>query len=424
MTTVTVCVPAYRAGGFLAQTLASALAQTHGDLVVDVGIDPCEHDGSGDEHDTLRALAPFRADPRVRVHRNPRRLGWDGNVRALLRRVDTPWLAILPHDDVWEPRFVETLLFDLRDEPDAVVAYADLATFGAGEPTRKAVAVPNRGPRRAQWLAFLLQGAEAMPWRGVTRADRRARVGDFPVDGHRGFAVECEYACALLLAGRARHRAEVLYRKRIHPDAVISASRERLLGVAPAQLREAWAAHARRMAALLEDGLADPDARTGADSIPDALLRAALGAAMLRRHQAMVAPRLDDADSAQVEAWLATLAAAPSPAASAVRARLLAVLAGHAAAADGPAAARVQACRAVRADPDFAEGWLRLAEALAADDRLADAHACLAHIDAIAPGLAEAQVLRERLPRRVVAVADPGAAWRLAGLVPRPRAGA
>jgi hypothetical protein len=425
--TVTVCVPAYRAGAFLADTLASALAQTYADCLVDVGVDPCEHDGSGDEHDTLRALAPFRADPRVRVHLNAQRLGWDGNVRALLRRVDTPWLAILPHDDVWEPKYLEALVADLRADPDAVVAYADLLTFGAGAPTRKAVAVPNAGSRRAQWLAFLLQGAEAMPWRGVTRADQLARIGEFPVDGHRGFAVECEYAYALLLAGRARHRPEALYRKRLHPEDAVSASRTRLLAP-PDQLREAWRAHAARMEVLLEAGLRDAAARVDADAIPDTVLRAALAAAMGRRFQLAVAPRLDDAEAARLEDWLADLRALPVHATQAVRACLLAVLARHAGGNALASTQAMQACRALRADPHHVEAWLLLAETLAADERLDDARACLAHVEAFAPGLAQTQVLRARLPRQSIRPPthgpDADAAWRLAGLVPRARAGA
>jgi hypothetical protein len=393
--TVTVCVPAYRAGRFLARTLASALAQTHADLRIEVGVDPCAHDGSGDDHDTLRALAPFRTDPRVVVHHNPHRLGWDGNVRALLQRVRTPWVVVLPHDDLWHPRFVAALLGELRADPAAVVAYADQATFGWGPSTHKRVAMPAGASPRAQWLAFLLQGAEALPWRGLTRADQRAAIGDFPVDGHRGFAVECEYAFALLLAGAARHRPESLYYKRLHADGVASASRDRVHGVPVAERQRAWAAHGARMRAQLAAGLQ----RTRDDALADDLLRAALEAMLLRRHQLAVAPCLANDDLRQIDAWLDALARHRTPEANAVRSRLHAVLARHADASGAAAAARRHAEQAVEADPSFPEAWLLLAAHFAGAERFDEAQACVARTEALAPALAETRALRERFPR-------------------------
>jgi glycosyltransferase involved in cell wall biosynthesis len=398
--TVTACVPAYRAGRFLARTLDSALRQTHRDVRVVVGVDPDDSDGTGDADDTLRALAPFRADPRVRVHRNPERLGWDGNVRALLRQVDTPWYAVLPHDDLWHPRFVELLLADLQDEPEASVAYADQRTFGAGESTRKGVALPAGGSRRAQWLAFMLHGAEALPWRGLTRTDRRDRIGDFPVDGHQGFAVECEYALALLLAGPARHRPDVLFYKHVHPRGVASASRERVVGVPRARLQAAWQEHSARMAALVERGLRDCGAREDADTVPDDLLRLALSAAMLRRFQQVLSPELDAGALAHLQAGLDVAARLAGPGTDAVRSRLHTVLARHAR-ARGDAAGAIESARAaVAADSDDAEAWLLLAESLAETGGDAEARDCIARADLLAPHHAQTLALRNRLARR------------------------
>lgn len=65
-------MPAFRASGLVAATVAAILAQTHAGLRLLVGIDPAEDDpGSA----TLDALAPALGDLRVDARVNPTRLG-------------------------------------------------------------------------------------------------------------------------------------------------------------------------------------------------------------------------------------------------------------------------------------------------------------------------------------------------------------
>ena len=344
--TVSVCIPAHRAGAFIAETVASVLEQSHADLRLLVAVDPAEDDPADT---TLVALEPFRADPRVEIRVNPRRLGWAGNIAALLPRVRTDWYAILPHDDLWHPDYLEKLLPPLLAAPDAVVSYADLIRFGA-QTGGHSVVLPPGEDRARHLLRFLLQGAEAMPWRGVTRRSSLAATGGFPTDAHRGFAVECEYAMALLGAGRALHRAEVLYRKRVHAPGVMSASRVRVAGVSPAERLAGWQAHDRQMGLRLQAAMRA--IAMGADQA--ALCRAALDAAMLRRRQLMVAPVLDAGALARVGAAL-DAAAGEGGDARAVRARLHRVLSlHHRSAGAGDEAAR-EAARAAALDPELAD---------------------------------------------------------------------
>ncbi len=97
MSPVTVCVPAHRAAAFIAHTLGSIQSQTFSDIRVEIGLEPDE------AWATEKACRAFLADPRFHLRRNPTTLGWDGNVRALLLRVETPYFAVLPHDDLWHP---------------------------------------------------------------------------------------------------------------------------------------------------------------------------------------------------------------------------------------------------------------------------------------------------------------------------------
>lgn len=329
--TVTVCIPAYRAGRFIAETVQSILRQTHADLQLLVAIDPPD-DGSPD--DTLEALQPWLADPRLRVWGNPCRLGWAENFNQLAGEVSTPWFCFLPHDDVWAPTYLATMVDALAAQPRAIVAYGDLLRFGATVPSRKSVTLPPNADRATAVFQFLAQGTEAMMWRGVTRTDALRRVRGFPTDRHKGFAVECEYALALLAVGEVVHVPRTLYFKRVHEVGVASASLERLR-VPPADRLAGWREHDRRMQSLLvaalDDIRASPAQRT--------LCQAAKEAALLRRYQQFVQPALGQSELARAVAALSACCEAAAEDHGTVRANLNLVLAEHWRACADPARA-------------------------------------------------------------------------------------
>lgn len=209
MPEITVCIPAYRSERFVAQTLRFVQLQTFTDFVVDVALEP------EDAEATERACRPYLEDPRFILRRNESVLGWDRNTRSLLARVDSPYFVVLPHDDMWHPRYLATLHAALRDRPDATVAYSDLYVFGHESGSRW-LDLPDAGLVE-RLLAFFLGGAEAVPWRGLARRESLDRP--FPVNDFRGFAVECEWTLHLLTGGVALRTAEPLYFKRSRAEA-------------------------------------------------------------------------------------------------------------------------------------------------------------------------------------------------------------
>lgn len=318
--TVTVCIPAYRAGAFIAATLLSVMNQTWRDLKVVIAIDPADPDHSHGPDTTRAAVEPFLMDPRFSVTENPFRLGWAGNIRAMLSRVDTEFYAILPHDDLWDPNYVEEFVGVLLTREEITLAYGDLTFFGAVDPSGKAVLVPDTEDRLAQVLAFLLEGAEAMPWRGVTRSRMIARVDSFPVDLHLGFAVECEYALAHLMEGRILRRPRTLYYKRIFPSGTLTASSDRVRSKTDSEKLTAWAAHSERMRCLVEPLRTQPSGH---------LILKALTAAMLRRWQSVFGYRLDHKLLVRAQRGLQELTGHKDDASRAVAARLALVLSRH-----------------------------------------------------------------------------------------------
>ena len=100
---VTVCIPAYDAAGFIGHTSRSVADQTMPDFRVVVAVEP---KGAAE---TIAAMREFLADKRFTYYVNATNYGYALNVRGVLTRVRTPYYAILPHDDMWHPEFLELL---------------------------------------------------------------------------------------------------------------------------------------------------------------------------------------------------------------------------------------------------------------------------------------------------------------------------
>jgi len=113
---VSVVVPAYNPGAFLARALDSVLAQTFGDIeciVVD--------DGSAEDLGWVQR----HADPRVVLHRQPNRgVSVARNVGVALAR--SPMIAFLDQDDEWLPDKLARQMAAYAAEPTASFAHTGL----------------------------------------------------------------------------------------------------------------------------------------------------------------------------------------------------------------------------------------------------------------------------------------------------------
>jgi glycosyltransferase involved in cell wall biosynthesis len=108
MPTVSLCIPTYNAARFIADALASAIAQTFEDIEVLV-VD----DGSKDE--TLEIAERYaRQDSRIRIHRNASNLGLPGNWDRARELARGEWIMFLFQDDLFATRCVELMLTAAR----------------------------------------------------------------------------------------------------------------------------------------------------------------------------------------------------------------------------------------------------------------------------------------------------------------------
>jgi len=102
---VSVCIPTFNGAAFLAETLASAVAQTFEDFEV-VVVDDCSTDGSAEIADGFA-----RSDSRVRVIRNTQRAGSGAaNAKVYVAQSRGEWIKPLNQDDLMTPTCLARML--------------------------------------------------------------------------------------------------------------------------------------------------------------------------------------------------------------------------------------------------------------------------------------------------------------------------
>ena len=184
-------IPTWKAAGFLTRTLDALAAQTCPGLEFLISDDASPDDTA--------AICERRVaeDARFRLIRQPRNLGWVGNVNALLREAAdhgrAEYLLFAFQDDLPEPTYVEKCVAALEADPSAVMAFSDLRLVrqdGTVEERSYARLEGIRDPIARACSVARLEGSWWIPNRGVFRASagkeigglRRHRAGEFSAD--------------------------------------------------------------------------------------------------------------------------------------------------------------------------------------------------------------------------------------------------
>jgi hypothetical protein len=380
MAQVTICIPSYRSAAFIGQTLDSVRRQTFRDYRVVVGLEP---DGAAE---TIRATRDFLGDERFTYHVNEATLRYAGNVGALLERVGSDYFVILPHDDIWHPRYLSELMGRLGQRPDASAAFADSYLFGSASCVRTSD-LPD-APLAERLMAFLLAGAEGLPWRGLTRS-RVLERGGFPNNRFNGFAVECEWAMGLLLDGPVLRHPEPLYLKRQPAnDDVASVSIDWRFRMPLDELAEALEHHRQQLLRLVDGA---PLARG-----VGLLISLAAEAAALRRWVQFANGRLPmpEEQHARYRASLEKTHTVVTPDGSRIASRLQLAMSRYHAACGPHELSEPLARAAVAADPAHADAHIHLARLMLAQGRVLDALPLVTRAAALEPmanGLASLQ---------------------------------
>ncbi len=184
---VVALMPAWKAENFIEAVLQSLAAQTYPNLKILIS-----DDASPDNTAVLCEQFAARHS-NCKLIRQPKNLGWIGNVNALLQAAAGDMYFFAFHDDVLASEYVSKLVDALESNPEAIIAFSDVeltyqdgkrerCTYGElsglDTPVDRAVSmasragnwwVPNRGLFRA--AAGRRIGGVKRHWRGEVSAD-------------------------------------------------------------------------------------------------------------------------------------------------------------------------------------------------------------------------------------------------------------
>ena len=143
---VSVGIPTYNQPDFLRQAIQSVLNQTFQDFEI-VVVDDCSTDH------TSSVVSQF-SDPRVRYYRTEVNLRPPKSWNECVRRAKGKFFALLPHDDIHYPAFLQQMLAALERHPEAGFAQCAFCAID--------VAGQALGQRRIGETEFFTKGENAM----------------------------------------------------------------------------------------------------------------------------------------------------------------------------------------------------------------------------------------------------------------------
>lgn len=211
---VTALVPVWRAASFLRETLEHLERQTYEHLEVLIS-----DDASPDESAAIAESFATR-DARFRVLRQPRNLGWVGNVNALLAAGTGELFLFAFQDDLLAPTYVERCASALLERPQAVMAFTDLRLVDAdGSQSVKTyreldgIASPLERARRVARQ----ESSWWVPNRGVFRAEAVRTIGGLRRHAAGEFSADWPWLLHLSLLGEFVRVPETLCTKIYQP---------------------------------------------------------------------------------------------------------------------------------------------------------------------------------------------------------------
>ena len=210
---VVLAMAVYNSELFLPETIRSISALDYPNLEIVMS-----DDASSDR--TFALCQSFAAsDPRVRVERHAKRLGWIGNYNSPIKHATGDYFMWVPHDDLYEAHYVRDLVALLEARPDSVLAYSAAGTMDLHGGNKGLWPGPgrmdNEGTRLRRGLRYLwwTEWQKGIPFRCIVRASAlRAAGGLKPVR----FAADDLWLFRLSLLGAFAYDPRPLLQKRMH----------------------------------------------------------------------------------------------------------------------------------------------------------------------------------------------------------------
>lgn len=205
---VSIGIPVYNGENYLEEAIQSLLGQTFKDFELII-TDNCSTDRTGEICQKYVTL-----DPRVRYFRNETNLGCTGNFNLGFQYARGKYFKWAPHDDVYEPTFLEKCVNVLENDPCVVLCYTRTTIIDDDGKKVKNYDVKLRSDDPQPHIRFhdLLVNYMVYEIYGVIRSDALRQTPLFGGFGHEDGILLAH----LGLLGRFYEVPEYLYLNREH----------------------------------------------------------------------------------------------------------------------------------------------------------------------------------------------------------------
>ncbi len=222
---VTICIPAFKAGPFIGETLASIRAQTFTDWEVII-----IEDGSDDGTEAIVRTFAESVTQHVHFERHPANRGLPATRNTAIARARGEWIALIDSDDLWTPLHLEHAITAARGT-GAELIHTGVVLFDSDSGRDLELRVPT--PTAAAALPLSLFRGEYLiqPSSTLIHRDILNRVGGF--DPTCRYVEDRELWLRLVRAGARIHYVDTITcRYRQHGAAMTRNAPAMAVGVA------------------------------------------------------------------------------------------------------------------------------------------------------------------------------------------------
>jgi len=131
-------MPAYERPEYIFEAISSALTQTHDNFVLLIGDNSVSND--------VKKVVESFSDKRIHYHKNSPGLGAQGNWLDLVSKAQTPLVATLHDDDIWEPEFLAKTVPLMLEDPGISMVFSDYWIIDS-----KSIVSQKKSKRTTKW---------------------------------------------------------------------------------------------------------------------------------------------------------------------------------------------------------------------------------------------------------------------------------
>jgi len=211
---ISILVPAYNAQEFICETLDSLNNQIFKDFQILISIDKSDDDTDF----VIKRWCENHKNIHTQIFYQIHRLGWVKNINFLLKKCETKYFMILPHDDLIHETYLQKTLRYLKANPSVCVVFSDIQGFGTQNPliTQNSI----KGNRAERTLEFLIHHLNAVAFRGLVNRTVLSHFILMYENNYSNIAIDSIWNMQMALMGEMIRIPEVLYYKRYLDNSV------------------------------------------------------------------------------------------------------------------------------------------------------------------------------------------------------------